>query len=122
MAAVSLRSDYSRHVCAPYLGVSSQMERTMDVTDIKAFIPSKDYETSKSFYSEIGFDSEYVTDELTLFQNGDCLFFLQRFYDESLASNFMLQICVSDIDETFRVCSESKLKQKSHCNIPRIMG
>jgi len=88
------------------------MESTMDVTDLKAFIPSKDYEVSKSFYSEIGFDSEYVTDDLTLFQNGDCLFFLQRFYDESLASNFMLQICVSDINEAFRVCSESRLKQK----------
>lgn len=88
------------------------MVDTMDVTDIKAFIPSKDYELSKSFYSEIGFDSEYVSDDLTLFQNGDCLFFLQRFYDEALASNFMLQICVSDINEAFRLCSESTLKQK----------
>ena len=32
----------------------------MDAKDIKAFIPSKDYELSKSLYSEIGFDSEYV--------------------------------------------------------------
>jgi len=51
----------------------------MDVIDIKTFVPSKDYEISKSFYSEIGFKSEYVTDDLTLFENGDCLFFLQRF-------------------------------------------
>ena len=51
----------------------------MDVIDIKTFVPSKDYEVSKSFYSEIGFKSEYVTDDLTLFENGDCLFFLQRF-------------------------------------------
>ena len=26
MAAVSLRSDYSRHVCAPYLGVNPQFD------------------------------------------------------------------------------------------------
>ena len=49
----------------------------MDVIDIKTFVPSKDYEISKTFYSEIGFKSEYVTDDLTLFENGDCLFFLQ---------------------------------------------
>lgn len=84
----------------------------MEVTDIKAFIPSKSYEISKSFYSEIGFESEYVSEDLTLFQNGECFFFLQRFYDETLAKNFMLQICVSDIDEAFRLCSESKYKQK----------
>ena len=52
----------------------------MDVIDIKTFIPSKDYEVSLSFYAEIGFKSEYVSDDLTLFENGDCLFFLQRFF------------------------------------------
>lgn len=84
----------------------------MDVLDIKAFIPSKDYEISRSFYSEIGFKSEYVTDDLTLFQNGECLFFLQRFYNQDLANNFMLQICVSDIEEAFELCSTSRHKTK----------
>lgn len=84
----------------------------MDVIDIKAFVPSKDYEISKSFYSEIGFTSEYVSDDLTLFENGDCLFFLQRFYNEKLAKNFMLQICVADIDEAFELCSNSEYKTK----------
>ena len=84
----------------------------MNVTDIKPFIPSKDYELSQCFYSEIGFHSEYVTDDLTLFENGDCYFFLQRFYDESLAKNFMLQICVTDIHEAFERCSTSRHKTK----------
>jgi formyltetrahydrofolate synthetase len=84
----------------------------MDVIDIKAFVPSEDYEISKSFYSEIGFNSEYVTDALTLFENGDCLFFLQRFYNEELSNNFMLQICVTDIYEAHEICSNSKNKTK----------
>ncbi|WP_395345307.1 lactoylglutathione lyase [Ningiella sp. W23] len=84
----------------------------MDVIDIKAFVPSRDYERSLAFYSEIGFESEYVTDDLTVFQNGECLLFLQRFYQEELARNFMLQICVSDIDEAFALCSRSKHKTK----------
>jgi len=37
----------------------------MDVVDIKAFVPSKDYEISKAFYSEIGFESEFVSEDLT---------------------------------------------------------
>ncbi|ATD01563.1 MAG: lactoylglutathione lyase [Pseudomonadota bacterium] len=84
----------------------------MDVIDIKTFIPSKDYEVSLSFYAEIGFNSEYVSDDLTLFENGDCLFFLQRFYNEDLAKNFMLQICVADIYDAFELCSNSKYKTK----------
>ena len=84
----------------------------MDVVDIKAFIPSKDYEISKSFYSEIGFESEFVSEGLTLFQNGGCLFFLQRFFNEDLANNCMLQLCVSDIDTAYNLCSQSKQKRK----------
>ncbi len=84
----------------------------MDVIDIKAFVPSKDYEVSKSFYLEIGFDSEVVSDDLTLFRNRECLFFLQRFFNEDLANNFMLQICVSDIKSAYSLCLQSKHKTK----------
>lgn len=84
----------------------------MNVVDIKPFVPSKDYEVSTSFYCEIGFASEYVNDDLTLFKNGDCLFFVQRFYNKDLAQNFMLQICVADINDAFELCSNSKHKTK----------
>ena len=52
----------------------------MDVIDIKTFIASKNYDISKAFYSEIGFNAEYVNEDLTLFENGDCLFFLPVSY------------------------------------------
>lgn len=84
----------------------------MNVTDIKVFMPSKDYETSKSFYTEIGFKPEFVTDDLTLFQNGSSFLYLQRFYNQELADNFMLQICVLDIEEALNVCSSSKHKTR----------
>lgn len=84
----------------------------MNVTDIKVFVPSKDYEISKSFYSEIGFKPKFVTDDLTLFQNGACSLYMQRFYNQELADNFMLQICVSDIEEAFDMCSRSKHKTR----------
>lgn len=79
----------------------------MIVRDIKAFVPSKHYEISRSFYSQIGFDTEPVSEDLTLFRNGECFFFLQRFFSEDLASNFMLQICVSDIESAFNLCRQS---------------
>ncbi|CCQ11701.1 hypothetical protein PALB_26020 [Pseudoalteromonas luteoviolacea B = ATCC 29581] len=84
----------------------------MNVRDILAFVPSQDYETSILFYTEIGFESEYVSEDLTLFKNGDCEFFLQRFYNEQLAKNFMLQIRVSSIQQAYDLCIKSKHKTK----------
>jgi predicted lactoylglutathione lyase len=48
------------------------------VDDIRVFIPSKDYEISKSFYQALGFEMDYVTDDLALFENGDCSFFSSK--------------------------------------------
>ncbi len=84
----------------------------MDATNIKPFVPSKDYDISKAFYADIGFRSEYVTDDLTLFQSGECFFFLQRFYIPDLANNFMLQVCVKDIGAAFNLCNKSEHKTK----------
>lgn len=48
----------------------------MEVANVKAFLPSKDYEISKSFYKEIGFTAEPVSEDLTLLHNRESLFFL----------------------------------------------
>ncbi|MDO6569203.1 lactoylglutathione lyase [Alteromonas sp. 1_MG-2023] len=84
----------------------------MEVIDIKAFIPSRDYDVSKAFYTQIGFKAEFVSSDLTLFENGSCQLLLQRFYNEDLANNFMLQICVTDIDAAHALCTKAVDKLK----------
>lgn len=84
----------------------------MEVANIKAFVPCKDYEISKYFYTEIGFTSEPVSEDLTLFHNGESLFFVQNFYNKELAENFMLQVCVADIQAAFMLCSNAQHKTK----------
>lgn len=78
----------------------------MRVDDIRVFIPSKDYQISKSFYQALGFEMNFVTDDLCLFENAECSFFLQRFYNEELSKNLMLQLSVLDINEAFEVISK----------------
>ena len=78
----------------------------MKVKDIIPFIPSKDYELSKSFYEAFGFHGDYASDELTLFENNGCTFFLQRFYNEELANNFVLQLSVADIDDAWETVTK----------------
>ena len=73
----------------------------MKVDDIRVFVPSKDYEVSRSFYVALGFSMEFVSEVLSLFENGDCSFFLQRFYNKDLAENLMLQLSVIDIQDVY---------------------
>lgn len=80
----------------------------MRVSDIRVFIPSKDYEESQSFYQALGFSMEFASEELSIFENGTCTFFLQNFYNEDLAKNIMFQLIVADIDEAFDVISNIK--------------
>ncbi|TQV74038.1 lactoylglutathione lyase [Aliikangiella marina] len=74
----------------------------MRIDDIRVFIPAKDYPQSQAFYQSLGFNMEYVSEALSLFDNGDCYFFLQRFYNQALAENLVLQISVIDIDEAWQ--------------------
>jgi catechol 2,3-dioxygenase-like lactoylglutathione lyase family enzyme len=84
----------------------------MKTTDIRAFIPSKDYETSKAFYTELGFSGVKVTEDLTLFESEQCTFFLQRFYNKDFAENLMFQLIVLDIEQAFETAYKSKHKVK----------
>lgn len=82
----------------------------MQVADIRTFVPSKNYEESQSFYQALGFAMAPANDDLCIFSNGNCTFFLQRFYNEEFANNLMLQLIVLDIEEAFAIVSSIKLK------------
>lgn len=77
----------------------------MEVLDIRTFIPCKDYETSKAFYQALGFSCSDASKDLSIFHNGPCTFFLQRYYNEEFANNLMLQLVVADIEEAFALIS-----------------
>ncbi|GAB2683133.1 lactoylglutathione lyase [Aliiglaciecola sp. 3_MG-2023] len=84
----------------------------MQVEDIRVFIPSLDYENSIGFYQQLGFDCEFASDDLTLCKNGECYFFIQRFYNQQLAENLMLQICVEDIEQAYSLAQNAEHKTK----------
>lgn len=77
----------------------------MKVKDLRPFIPSKDYEASRSFYLALGFKMEDAGSELSIVSKEECTFFLQKHGNEECAKNLMLQLIVQDIDEAFAVIS-----------------
>jgi len=77
----------------------------MEVKDMRAFIPSKDYEVSQSFYQALGFKMSKASEDLSIFESGNSTFFLQRYYSKEFADNMMLQLIVSNIEEANAVLS-----------------
>lgn len=70
----------------------------LSVTEIKAFVPARDFELSKLFYLDLGFTMAFSDDEIAYFHCGDCSFLLQSFYVSSLADNFMMHLLTPDVD------------------------
>ena len=70
----------------------------LQITEIKAFVPSKDFEISKEFYKDLGFTMASEGGGVAYFHFGHVSFLLQDFCAEALAENFMMHILVEDVD------------------------
>ncbi len=68
------------------------------VTEIKAFVPSRDFEVSKQFYRDLGFTMASEGGGVAYFHFGHVSFLLQDYCAEGLAENFMMHILVEDVD------------------------
>ena len=62
--------------------------------DIKAFVPAKDLEVCKAFYTDLGFTINFRNDEIAELQIGPFRFLLQTFYVAEHAGNFMMSLGV----------------------------
>jgi hypothetical protein len=71
---------------------------TLRVTEIKAFVPAKNFELSEQFYKELGFTMASEGGGVAYFHLGHASFLLQDFCAETLAENFMMHLLVEDVD------------------------
>lgn len=75
---------------------------SLRVTEIKAFVPAKDFELSKQFYLDLGFTLASEGGGVAYFHFGHVSFLLQDFCTESLAENFRMHILVEDVQAWWR--------------------
>lgn len=69
----------------------------LNVVEIKAFVPSKDFALSQRFYQDIGFTMASEGGGVAYFHCDGASFLLQDFFAESLAGNFMMHLLVEDV-------------------------
>src|SRR5262245_34188168 len=70
----------------------------MATVEAKAFVPARDFELSKRFYQDLGFELAWSSDDLAYLRRGNSSFLLQNFYNEEHAANFMMHLLVKDVE------------------------
>ena len=82
------------------------------ITEIKAFVPSKNFERSKQFYRDLGFTMASDEGGIAYFHFEHASFLLQDFCAESFAENFMMHILVDDVDAWWQRVQQSGVVAK----------
>ena len=68
-----------------------------NILELKTYVPAKDFEESKRFYSELGFTLTEAWGGSVDCRLGGAQFRLQNYYNKDWAENFMMQFWVEDV-------------------------
>ncbi|OGB17895.1 MAG: glyoxalase [Burkholderiales bacterium RIFCSPHIGHO2_02_FULL_66_10] len=66
-------------------------------TEIKAFVPARDFALSRRFFADLGFTECSVGGGVASFSVDGCAFLLQDFYEKALAENLVMHVLVTDV-------------------------
>ena len=65
-------------------------------SDVKPFVPARDFELSRRFYKGLGWTENWSSDTIAELELGGARIYLQNYYAEEWANNSMLYIDVDD--------------------------
>jgi len=74
------------------------MQALKTTTDLRTFVPAKDFAQSRAFYADLGATEAWVSDKMVLLQLGGSSFYLQDAYVKAWAHNMMLFLMVPEVD------------------------
>lgn len=99
------------------------MEETLNLksVEIKAFVPAKDFELSKQFYSDLGFTMASEGGGVAYFYQGNCSFLLQDFYEKTYAENFMMHLLVEDAVAWHKQVGDSGIIDKYDIKVSEVI-
>ena len=92
-------------------------ERNLETIELKAFVPAKDFELSKRFYADLGFQIPWSSEDLAYLHCGNCTFLLQKFYVQELAENFMMHLSVQNVDDWREHVREQQITEKYNVKV-----
>lgn len=79
---------------------------------IRPFIGAKDYELSRSFYRDLGFQEIILSNDMCLFKTEQTGFYLQNAYVRDWIDNSMIFLEVEDVDRYWKELVDLDLTTK----------
>ncbi|MDN3585835.1 glyoxalase [Pedobacter aquatilis] len=79
---------------------------------IRPFIGAKDFETSRSFYRDLGFEETTLGEQMSVFKSGEMAFYLQNAYVKDWIENTMIFMEVDDLNRFHTELSALDLEKK----------
>jgi len=84
-----------------------------EAKSIRAFIGSKNFDVSKAFYNDLGFEESVISKDMSYFRVTDKIgFYLQDAYVKDWVDNTMLFLEVDNVDRYWTELQNLKLDQK----------
>ena len=82
---------------------------SLDTTSIRPFIGANNFELSRAFYRDLGFEETVLEAKLSLFRNGTSTFYLQDYYVADWINNTMLLLEVANVNQQYQALNDSNL-------------
>jgi catechol 2,3-dioxygenase-like lactoylglutathione lyase family enzyme len=82
------------------------------VKSIRPFIGAKDFQISRSFYKDLGFEETVLDPKFSVFKTGEIAFYLQDYYAKEWIENTMVFLEVDDVDRYYRELLALNLTEK----------
>jgi catechol 2,3-dioxygenase-like lactoylglutathione lyase family enzyme len=73
-----------------------------NIKSIRPFIGAKDFEISRSFYRDLGFEEVTLGPAMSVFKNGNTAFYLQNAYVKDWVDNTMIFLEVDDAERYYK--------------------
>ena len=92
----------------------------LGVTEIKAFVPARDFERSKRFYIDVGFSMASEGGGVAYFHIEHASFLLQDVCGQALPEHFEMHLLVQDVDAWWQHVAASGVAQAYGVDITAI--
>lgn len=79
---------------------------------IRPFIGSKDFNLSRNFYRDLGFEEVVLFPNMSLFKTGELGFYLQDYYTKDWIDNTMVFMEVQNVDRFWKELQQLNLTEK----------
>lgn len=77
--------------------------------ELKPFVPARDFELSRRFYTDLGFTVDGSDPDLAYVSHGNTAFLLQNFYKKEFADGLLMQLLVQDLDSWWQSVNDRQI-------------